>query len=212
MKENLKTIANISSKVLLKWVFIVVMGFFATGLTFTMVLYRNFKLISTGITVAFLELYKTNLSAFLLFFGAPIFMILYVVIANKLSIQSAIHLLWKGKTGDYLLSKVKTIIARLLEKEGWRKSFSDKAILKAKVLQEIKNDPDTSRLQRNVIGFVLARIQLDKVDFQQEDLKISDIIVTKFSDFVTEIIEPSLVMFWVLFSVQLFLLMISEVF
>ncbi len=214
MIEKIKTAGKISGKTALKWIFIFLTGNLVTLITFFIALYGNIELAGAGhgsVIGLFLGLLMKNFFAFLLVFGAPGFLVLYFIVANKTSIQYAIYLLWKGEAGDFISSKVGEIVKKLTEKEGWRKEISDKAMLKAKILQIAKNNPDTSKLQRQVIKFAFEKIRLDDIDFKSENLKLSDILTIKFNNFIEQTTKPSLKLLWILILLQLILLIASVI-
>lgn len=212
MKENLKIGASITSKVFLRWVLIVTSGTLITLSIFFISLYLNTHLAGGGhgsIVALVINLFMTNFFAFLLIFGAPIFMMLYFMIANKASIQYIVYLLWKNKAGEVISKKVGFLVSKLTDKEGWRENMTNKALLKAKILQASKSDPNTSRLQRKIIGYGLKRIKLDDINFQNEELKVSIIIQTKFQDFVSNTAKPSFKLFWIIVFIQLVIFILS---
>ncbi|MBJ2175843.1 hypothetical protein JBL43_16435 [Aureibaculum sp. A20] len=212
MKENIKLVAKITGKTALKWLFIFALGNIVTLITFLIALFRNIEVAGGGhgnIIALFVGLLSTNFFAFLLIFGAPIFIILYFIIANKISIQHAIYLLWEGRLGSYISSKVGKLTTTLTNKEGWKKELSDKAVLKAQLFQSAKDDADTSKLQRKVINFGLKKIKLDDVNFQDKNLDLSLVITEKFNNFISETVKPSLKLFWGLVLIQIVLLISS---
>ncbi|WP_370408923.1 hypothetical protein [Tenacibaculum dicentrarchi] len=214
MKENIKIAVKISGKIALKWIFIFSLGNIVTLITFLIALYGNIGLSGGGhgsIIGLFTGLITTNIFAFLIIFGSPVFIAIYFVIANKISIQNAIYLLWEGKAGNYISSKVENVTKKLTEKEGWKKELTDKAILKAKILQLTKNDNDTSKLQRKIINFGFNKIKLDEIDFQDENLNLSDFLTNKFNDFIAETTKPSLKLLWILIITQISLLICSMI-
>ncbi|WCC44077.1 hypothetical protein PJW08_09695 [Tenacibaculum finnmarkense] len=214
MKENIKIAVKISGKTALKWIFIFSLGNIVTLITFLIALYGNIGLSGGGhgsIIGLFTGLITTNIFAFLLIFGSPAFIAIYFVIANKISIQNAIYLLWEGKARNYISSKVENVTKKLTEKEGWKKELTDKAILKAKILQLTKNDNDTSKLQRKIINFGFNKIKLDEIDFQDENLNLSDFLTNKFNDFIAETTKPSLKLLWILIITQISLLICSMI-
>lgn len=207
--ENTKVVAKISAKIFVKWIFIFGLGNLVTFITFFIAIYSNIGMAGGGhgnIIALFLGLLLSNLFAFLLVFGAPFFLALYFMLANKISIESAIYLLWKSKMGDFISSKVGSMAKLITEKEGWNRNLSDKALLKAKVLQLIKNDKDTSKLHRKVIGYGLKKIQLDDINFEDENINLATILTTKFNNFVSQIVQPSFKLVWIIFAIQLLLL------
>ncbi len=209
MKENFIAAAKIGGKTALKWAFIFIIGNVVTIITFLIAFFGNAELAGSGhgtIIGLFIGLLTNNFFAFLLIFGAPVFIALYIVVANKTSIQNVIYQLWQGKMGDYISSKVGAIAKNITDKEGWRKDLSDKALLKAKILQLAKNDEDTSKLQRRVISYGFKKIRLDDINFQDENLALSDILTQKFNNFISDTTKPSLNLFWVLVLLQIALL------
>lgn len=210
--ENTKIAAKISGKIFLKWIFIFGLGNIVTFITFFIAIYSNIEMAGGGhgnIIALFLGLLLSNLLAFLLVIGAPVFLVFYFMLANKISIETAIYLLWKSKMGDFISEKVGSIAKLITEKEGWSKDLSDKALLKAKVLQLIKNDKNTSKLQRKVIEYGLKKIQLDDIDFEEEHINLATILTTKFNNFVSQTVQPSLKLVWILAAVQILLLIAS---
>ena len=214
MKENIKLATKIGGKAIVKWLFIFIMGNTLTLTIFLIALYTNLQLAGGGhgqVVALFMGLLTDNIFAFILIFGAPGFIALYFVIANKVSIQNIIYLLCESKAGDYVSDKVGAIAGRITDKEGWRNEISNKAILKARLLQASKSDPETSKLQRKVIGYGFEKIRLDDVDFQDENVKLSTILQTKFRNFISDTTKPSLKLFWGLAFVQIILLVCSFV-
>lgn len=212
MKENFKIAVSIGGKMALKWIFIFVLGTIVTLITFFIALYRNIELADgahSSITNLFLGLLTTNFFAFLLIFGAPIFLVLYFIISNKISIQNAIYQLWQGKAGDYISSKVESLTKKLTENKAWKRELTDKVILKAKVLQLTKSDTDTSKLQRKVINFGFKKIKLDEIDFQDENLNLSNFLTSKFNNLISETARPSLNLLWILIIIQIVILISS---
>lgn len=213
MKENLKLAVKIGGKIALTWAFTFGLGLMLTLLSFLIAYYSNNDVpmegYSNGFTALFFGLLKSNIYAFLLVFGAPLFLIFYFITANKSSIQKAIYLLWKGDMGDYISDKVGKFAEHLTEKVGWKKELSNKAILKAKLLHENRTDPNSSKLQRKVINFGFKKIRLDDINFEENDLSLSGILTTKFNTFISESVKPSSKLFWIVILVQLALLIAS---
>ncbi len=224
MKENIKSTTKIIAKTTFKWSYIFILGNIITLITFLIALFTNLDLVegqgrfaahsgAAGGFLVFLNyavaLFLSNFFAFILVFGAPVFIFLYFSIANKISIQNALYLLWKGKAGDYILSKVRSLITKITEKEGWRKNISNKLMLKARLLQLAKEDKDTSKLQRKIISFGFKKINLDDIDFKDEKINLSDVLTTKFETFISEISKPSMKIFRILILLQVIFLIIS---
>ncbi len=216
MKENIKLVASIITKTSFKWGSVVFLGGITTIITFFTALFTNLNCGSEqteGLFASIINfagaLFSCNFFAFILVFGMPIFIILYVVIANKLSIQNAIYLLWEGKAGNYVTDKFNDLMLKITEKEGWRKNISDKVVLKAKLLQTAKEDKDTSRLHKKIISFGLSKVSLDDVDFSDENVNLASILTDKFENFMSDLAKPSMKIFWGLVLLQIILLIVS---
>lgn len=212
MKENIKIFAKISSKVIAKWLLIFITGNIVTLITFLVAIFTNAKYAGGGHgspIALVIGLFTQNIFAFFVVIGAPIFLALYFILANKISIQNALYQLWKTKAGDYISDKVENITSKFTEKDGWQREITNKAILKAKILQENKSDPNSSKLQRKLISYGFKKINLDDINFQDENLKLSHILKVKFYDFISNTAKPSLKLFWILIFLQIFLLIVS---
>ena len=214
VKENIKIAGMIALKSAGKWILIVFLGFFITLLTFLIALFWNLDLASVEgerFSSFFYGLLHENIPALILVFGAPIFIVFYIVFANKTSIQNTIYLLINSKAGDYALSIIVSAIDKITSKDGWHSELIDKAMLKVKVLQVAKDDPKTSGIQQSILRYGFKKINLEDVNFQDEDLQLSSILIDKFRHFFADMMKPSLRIFWILILLQIALLICSIV-
>ncbi len=216
MTGNIKLTAKIMAKSSFKWIFIFGLGIVTTTITLCLALFIAFNSFDNGsmphsgggaggIIILFsllTQLFFNNFFAFILIIGSPIFIGLYVILAQKISMQHALYLLWQDRLGDYILGKAQAVIARIVEKEGWRQNISDKVMLKARLLQVASEEEYNSKLQRKIISYCFETISLDDIDFSKEDLKLSDVITIKLQNFIEEMAEPSMLIVWLLIAVQ----------
>ncbi len=214
MNQNLKTVAQISFKTGVKWFFMVSIGIVLTIICLTISLFNNSDWAGSGhgsfITLS-IGLFTTNFFAFLLIFGSPIFITIYILLANKISIHNTLFLIWKSKAGIYIIQSVKTLTSKITEGNNWRQQISDSGMAKMKLLQATKESQQSSKLQKKVIGYGLKKIKLDDIDFQQENLNLSDIISNKFESFLDEFTKPSFKLFWLLVVIHLLILALSNI-
>jgi len=82
-------------------------------------------------------------------------------------------------------------------------------MLKLKLLEANKNDKESSKIKKKVISYLLNKISFDNVDFANKDLKLSEVISGNIKRFVSETIEPSFLVFWLLFLFQLVLIVVA---
>lgn len=212
IKETIKIAGTITLKSLAKWFLIVALGCFITFITFLIPFLWNFGLLfvdNQSFSGYFMDLWQQNIPALILIFGVPVFIVVYVVMAKKVSIQNIIYLLINSKAGDYTTSAIVSAADKITQKKGWHNELINQGVLKVKMLQTAKDDPNTSQIQRSILRYGFRKINLEDVDFQNEDTPLSTILVDKFKVFFSEMIKPSLRFFWILLSIQMLLLIFS---
>lgn len=209
MENNLKTAAKIGAKSVLKWSSVFIPGLIITLIFFFVALFKTSELSGGGHGNALayvMLLFTNNFFAFLLIFGAPVFIILYFILANKTSIQNAIYLLWQGKAGDVITAKVNGLVTRVMDNQAGLDNLANKAMLKAKLLHSAKDDDNTPKWQKRILVYGFKKI--DWGDLSADDLKagLATTVSNKFQDFISETTKPSLQAFWILVIIQLVLL------
>lgn len=205
MKEELKLAAKITAKTSLTWVTIFLTGSILTMISFFLILFQNttFAESAHGAVYAFIiNLFLNNLGGFILFIGAPVFVFLYFMIANKIATQSMIYHLWENKMASYIDAKVVLIVDKLTASNDWSSTISNEIVLKLQLLEANRNDKESSKIKRKTISYLINKIELDDIDLTNKDLKLSNIISYKLNKFMSESIEPSFLFFWLLFSLQ----------
>ncbi len=201
MNENVKTFAKIGLKSTLNWLGIFVFGTGITVLLFTIVLIQNHK---------FFELTTTNPAAFVLLIGAPIFIFLFFVIANKFSIQKVIYNIWVNKGQEFVEPLLEKIGAKITSNSNWTSQISNQAMLKAKLISENSITIDTPKLQRKILNYAIKKVQLDDIDFKDENLRLTDVLSLKIKSFISTVSKPSLTLFWFVIFIQFVLFIISQ--
>ncbi|MDG1331870.1 MAG: hypothetical protein P8P74_06050 [Crocinitomicaceae bacterium] len=212
IKENIKLAGSITLKSMGKWALIVSLGSFMTLLTFLIAFFWNIDIAfgeDDKFSAYFFGLLNENIPALILVFGSPIFGIGYILFANKVSIQNIIYLFFKSKAGDYLVSVLVRALEKITQNKGWHSDLINKAILKAKVLHEVQQDPNTSGLQKRVIKYGFKKISMEDVDFQDPELNLPIELSEKFRNYFAELTRPSLFPFWIVLLIQFVLLIVS---
>lgn len=215
MKEEVKLMANITAKSSLKWITIVLLGNLVTLVCFFTILFENISYAGGGhgnVYAFFINLFFHNICGFLLLVGAPVFAIGYFMIANKVAIQSMIHQLWTNKMGSYLDAKVILLVDKITDSNKVANSISNESILRLQLLEANKRDHESSRIKKKAIGYFFSKIKLDDIDFSNKDLKLSEIISFKLNKFISETIQPSFFLFWLLLAFQLVLIVVAQFF
>jgi len=195
-----------------KWALIVFLGCTVTIISFLISFLFNIDFLfvdDLSFSGYVSALFHENIPALLIIFGTPIFLIFYIVFAKKVSVQNSIFLLFQSKSGEQLISVLTLAADKITEQKGWHSELVDKAIVKARVLQAIKDNPENSGLQRSIIQYGFRKVRLDDVDFQDENLSLSSILAGKFRQIFAEMTKPSLMSFWVLIALQMVLSIVS---
>ena len=215
MKEDIKLYARISGKSFFRWLFIAVSGIALTIVLFLVVLFQNIS--TTGEderkkTVFIIDLAMDNTGAFLLLAGAPIFILLYIILANKIAIHHMIFQIWKNKAVHYVEPAVKNIVERATSQHNGTIKVAHGAMLKARLLQENRQDKRTSPINKRVIGYGLKKIRLDDIDFANEKVSLTTIISDKLKAYISATAEPGYLLVWLLAGFQLILFACSRYF
>lgn len=208
MKEEFKIVASITAKASLIWLVVVLAGNLLTFICLLTILFQKSTTLTGGhgnLYAFIVDLYLNEICGFILFIGTPIFAFLYIIIANKITIQTIIHNLWKNKMESYISSKVVFFVDKLTTANDWTSTISNGAILKLKLLEANRNDVENSKIKKRIINYLFTKIKLDDIDFTNKDLKMSEIITYKLNNFISEKVKPSFLFFWLLVSFQLIL-------
>ena len=207
MIENIKIYSKIATKSFFKWLLLVGLGIGLSIIVFIILLFQN--IINNENSTIF-NLYKTNWTAFILIIGTPIFIILYIIIVNKHFIQNAINQVWKNKAEGFATEKIKLIVDKLVAKNETLNSISNESVLRLKLLEENRTNPDTSKIKRKIVDYIIKKIKLDEIDYSDKELRLSDIVANKVNSFISESAEPSLLFFWIILVLQIVLFIIAQ--
>lgn len=139
-----------------------------------------------------------------------IFLFLYFAFASKYAIQTSLYLLWENKLSDFVLPKTLAYLEQISNASSpeWLKNAANKALLKTKLLDEVKKDKNIKRIQRYALNFGFKKLKLKDTDFEQ-DQPLASIICQKINNAITRTGKPSLFLFWLMFVSQIILLLLA---
>ncbi len=155
---------------------------------------------------------KTEPYADALIVMSCIFVFLYFALASKHALQTALYSLWKNKLSDFILPKTLTYIEHIsnaLQPE-WLKDVTNKAMIKIKLLDEVRKDKSINRIQRKALNLGFRKLKLDDMDFQQ-DQPLASIICLKINNTIASVSRPSMFLFWLLIGLQVVMLILALV-
>jgi len=213
MIENIKIYSKIAAKSFLKWLLIIGGGILLSTILFFIVLYQNIGMAGGGhgnVLALLVNTFSTNFPAFLLIVGFPLFIFFYIMIANKYFIQSSINQIWKNKAEAFVGEKIKNSVEKLVAKNDTINSISNASVLRLKLLEENRTNPESSKIKRKIVDYIIKKIKLDDIEYSKKDLRLSDIVVNKVNNFISESAEPSLHFFWILFITQIVIFIIAQ--
>lgn len=103
---------------------------------------------------------------------------------------------------DKILLKVKEHQPELF-KQG-----VDKTKLQLRILQEIRDSKQNKWLKK-IITFGFKKVDLNEIDFKDENVSFSEIIKVKIIDQLKSISEPSRLFFWLILGINLLILILT---
>lgn len=209
MIQEIKIYSGIAAKSVVKWLLLFGIGLLVSLVLFIVALVQNWN--PPGQHSYFYNLLYSNWAAFLLIIGLPLFVFLYVIIANKYSTQTVIFLIWKNKAGDFAAEKIKLLVDKIVDKNKNAAMVTNETVLKIQLLEANRTHPDSSKIKRKAVDYFIKKIRLDDIDYSNKQLRLGDIVATKVTNYVTEITEPSLRLFWIILVLHLVLFVLSQI-
>lgn len=103
---------------------------------------------------------------------------------------------------DRILNKVKANQPQLFQKG------TDKAKLQLKILQEIR-DSKENKWFKKIIIYGFKKVELDEIDFKDENVSLSIILKIKIIDKLKDISEPSRLFFFLILGWQTLILLLT---
>jgi ABC-type multidrug transport system fused ATPase/permease subunit len=211
MKEQLKYFAKLSSIALFSLAKINIMGAVSTILTFIVGFILLSKSVETG-HAGFIAGLGT------MFTVKPVGMILlalillspmlYFFLGNKYVTQKIINQLVQDKSENIIDPIIDKILFKFKAKQPETlKKGADYALLKLKLINQIKEESDNTWLKR-IILYGMEKVQLSDVDFSDDDVDFSSIIKQKTVVALENITEPSRRNIWILLILQVVFVLI----
>ena len=228
MKEeligNIKLFAKISGKASLAWVKVALIGavIMIVNIVIAIILLGDntgggFPASAhagiLGAIVGFFVLFTVEFWTALLMTVGILAPILFIVLANKNAIASAVYNVWKYKIADFIEPKIDFYIDKILQKQpDFLKNITDWSVVKVKLLDTINNDAQTPKLQKRVIKFVLKKIKMDDVNFKDQNTNLNSILSLKIKQFIAGFAEPDLKLIWIIVGIDIVLIILAFVF
>ena len=163
-----------------------------------------------GAVVGFFVLMLNEFWSGLLLLASLGGLLFFLTFANKLAIQTAIYQTWKQKASDWIMNKFEAYLDKLNQRKiSSKKPLDNAKDVKAEMLSMIKEDSTTSSLQKRVMRFILPKLYLDDVNFNDPELKLNTVIRTAVAGKLSDTLEPSLMWFWIVFAAQITIMILA---
>ena len=166
-----------------------------------------------GAIVGFFVLFTVEFWTALLLTVGILAPILFIILANKNAIATAIYNVWKFKLADFVEPKIDFYIDKILQKQpDFLRNITDWSVVKVKLLDTINNDSETPKLQKRIIKFVLKKIKMDDVNFKDPNTNLNSILSLKIKQFIAGFTEPDLKLVWIIVAIDIVLIILAFVF
>jgi len=228
MKEellgNIKLFAKISGKASLAWIKVTLIGtvIMIVDLVIAIILLGDnsgggFPASGhagiLGAVMGFIFLFMVEFWTALLLTVGILVPVLFIVLANKNAIASAVYNVWKYKIADFIEPKIDIYIDKILQKQpDFLRNITDWSVVKVKLLDTINNDSQTPKLQKRIIKFVLKKIKMDDVNFKDPNTNLNSILSLKIKQFIAGFAEPDLKLVWIIVAIDIVLIILAFVF
>ncbi|MDA6069501.1 hypothetical protein NJT12_07715 [Flavobacterium sp. AC] len=128
---------------------------------------------------------------------------LLFTLGNKYIISKTIHQLLSDKGEVLLFPIIDKVLDKIKSKQpDLLKKGTDKTKLKLKLIQEIRDSKENKWLKKIIIyGF--KKVNLDDVDFRDENVSFTEIIKNKIIEGLKSISKPTRNFFWIIVGLQL---------
>lgn len=223
MKSSLTVIAKVGSKSIIKWITIYALGTIVSISLFfiSLFLLRESSISGNsgaahsgaGAIAGILMLFTVDFWPMLLAtVSLLVFPIIYFIIANKLSIQTALSTIWKNNLQNWFSDKIRIYVDKKIENTTIINQLDDYVSLKLNLLNDIKKDTETSRWQKRILSFIMENLTLDIVDFSDKEIKLSAILAKKVDDIITDFTQANNQLFYIALCIHFFFLILAIIF
>jgi len=129
-------------------------------------------------------------------------------LGNKYIMSKTIHKILSDKGETLLFPIIDKVLDKIkVNQPDLLKKGTDKTKLKLKLLQEIRESKENKWLKR-IILYGFKKVNLDEVDFTDENVSFSAIIKEKIITGLKNMAQPSRNFFWIILGIQLTILIL----
>jgi hypothetical protein len=134
--------------------------------------------------------------------------LLFFFLGNKYILSKVINKVLQDKSEKYIYPILDKILIKVKDsKDNLLKNGENYNDVKKKIIQQLKNENENKWIKK-IIEYSLKKINLDDVDFRNENLSIIEILKSKIIQVLQNISEPSRQSIWILLATQWIILLL----
>jgi hypothetical protein len=202
MNTNFNLFAKIATRSFVAWISIVIPGIILSIIGLIMAIYllgnhpgyAGARAGGIGALLALFVLFTVAFWSSLLLVLSIAGFVLFPSLASGYTLKKTIFLVWDNKLGDFFIEKISSYLDKVLLRIAEQKNASDATLKKESVKElklEVKKDGNTSKLQKRLLNFLLAKVRLEDIDWQAPKEKIKSEILARFKGYIGEKLLPS---------------------
>lgn len=166
-----------------------------------------------GALLGVLLLFKVDFWPMLLLVASLAFIVVYTMVASKVSLGFIIGRLYENKLspviGDKLTHTLSHVIAK---KPEWLQSISNIKTLKDKLLSATDEDSSINKIQRKAMQYALKKVKLDDINVSASNPNLPNEISARVMAQLAEAASPSYTLFWIALGVHVLLAILAFLF
>ncbi len=215
MKENIKYITKISASAVFSFLKINILGAVSTVAVVILEFIFLTKNIDAGhsahasaIPFLMMTFFARPVGSILLYLTCLVSPPLFISFGNQYVIKKVINKVITDKSESIIHPFLDKILIKFKDKQpNVLRNSGDFSLNKLKIIQDIKNDKTENKWLKKIIVFGMKKIQLDDVDFSQENFNFYEVIKTKNQQSLQSVSEPSKNAIWITIGIQWILLL-----
>jgi len=166
-----------------------------------------------GVVIGILTLFQDDPWPALLLIGSFLFIAVYILLANKISLSFVLFQLVENKLSPFIGDKVSSLLSAIIDKQpGWIQTVKGVSSFRERLINSANMDNTLNKVQRRAIRFGLKKCRLDDIDFQQPNLDLPAHISKRVVQALQDATQPGYKPFMVAVVVHAALFVLAIVF
>ena len=218
--DNVKFYAKTAAANVLRWIALFTLGLVLVliGLYFGVHFFGNNTSAAETASgfasvLSIFTLFKDEFWTALLLVTSLAFVIIYAIVASKVSLAFIIGKVYENKLADGIGEKVFSIISSINDKNpGWLTKVKNAGSVKEALLGAAKEDSSLNKIQHKVLGYALNKVKLDDIDFKHPNLNLPQELSNRIMFALSQAAQPSYQLFGIAAGVHVLLMILAYAF